>query len=69
MYFPCCCIRTEKKKTRDLSQQTKCAIHLVFFIDGEGEGVDSIFLIAEVRLTFRARAVGQITFMEKRYQY
>jgi len=70
MHFPCCCIRTEwKNKELSTANQVCNTFAVSYSLDGGGGGVDSILLVAEVCLTFRAHAAGQIMSMEKRYQY
>jgi len=46
-------------------------IHMGFFysLDGDGEDVDSIFLVAEVCITFKSCATVQRIFKGKRHQY
>lgn len=40
-----------------------------YSLDGDGEDVDSIFLVAVVCITFKSCAMGQRIFMGKRHQY
>lgn len=56
------------ERTADLPWQPHAA-HNAHALDGDGEGVDSIFLVAEVCVTFKFSAIGQRIFVGKRHQY